>query len=931
MLSFSTLLDRAPRVPQSRMVQSGIAVWAVWSGQLDPSFGQIFQDYGGFLVAEDNYQSVWCFFGDEALNALARMQIWGRVNKLAMSLVAMPASILIGPRLELTVGATVDATRQKILPAEDIQIWIHPNLKAMITATPGLATAPAPPPPGLMKVAWELLDPAPGLSYESGLGWYFITKPLGDPLDKNTSEGWRTIYGKLQKLLERMGVKYVAHEGFILYPLEGLRQFRTWCREILVMVASLRDNDAQEHNYWPSVMAAVPKKGFSFAKDLPRKINLNWDKLTPDFPHMSYRSAFLLGRDFKINDARYASRGNSVEDWCSVRLAAEGDAAETGTVPVDYPAQLVSGDKPLCFYCGLTSHTPASCPSKGLGEWNPGLWDTLSRWDIADINEHFKALDAALAGDTGSVAASLLSASDNKALLLKAAFEVNYASQLRMIEAVWRSKGKDLPAGLSQLAPREGEFLWQALDNLRVGNVEETEKFVSQALLRYTRGYHPRAVQGFLAMEAGDWVKTAYYWQEAVRLSYTPLHRACFLYLQARAMEVQGDFQKAIGLYKLAGKETPRWVEPEYRQGVCMVKMGFTDQGMSLFTALMAADPGIFNKVLLDPELERGRIHVLAALWKPWNEAALAAEEALEGLAAMSGTLSIHFPPDDDYLKETSARIQALAKLGTIKNYVAFKDVVAQVSGLREAIASKLDSEIKGIQAKRQAQFEELKSIQREAAWFPFPKLLKDFNRDFNFCAAKLNWMRTTTLNIPENFRKSQEALPLVDERIKTLRSRLVSLRIVRDSTFFTMLLGRNFMWMEIAGLALALILVPLFVYGLTQFGQGAMADMVERQKWQLQKGLVIVLSIMAMGLAAIKTAITFDSKKKRLFKLADEGKLPASKKKKDTAKKSAKPARKGRGAGKNAVPAATGKTALPPGKTATAAAAAAKNAARKK
>jgi hypothetical protein len=386
-------------------------------------------------------------------------------------------------------------------------------------------------------------------------------------------------------------------------------------------------------------------------------------------------------------------------------------------------------------------------------------------------------------------------------------------------------------------------------------------------------------------------------------------------------MEMQGDFQKAIGLYKLAAKETPRWVEPEYRQGVCMVKMGFTDQGMSLFTVLMASDPSIFNKVLVDPELERGRIHVLAALWRPWNEAGLAAAEALEGLEAMSGTLAIHFPPEDAYLKETTARIQALAKLGTIKNYVAYKDVVTEVRTLREAIAAKLDSEIKNIQARRQAQFEELKSIQREAAWFPFPKLLKDFNRDFNFCAAKLNWMRTTTLNIPENFRKSQEALPLVDERIKTLRSRLVSLRIVRDSTFFTMLLGRNFMWMEIAGLALALLLVPIFVYGLNQFGQGAMADMVERQKWQLQKGLVIVLSIMAMGLAAIKTAITFDSKKKKLFQMADEGKLPAAKKKKSKAKKSTKPTKTGKDAGKKAVPAATAKTALPPGKAAPAAA----------
>jgi hypothetical protein len=178
----------------------------------------MFQDYGGFLIAEENYQSVWCFFGEEALNALARMHIWGRVNKLSMSLVAMPMSILIGPKLDMSVGATVDARAQKLLPAEEIQIWIHPNLKGAISGIPGLSTVPAQAPQGLLKAAWETARPGPGLSYDSGLGWYFITKPLGDPLDKNTSEGWRTIYGKLQHLLERMGIKYVSHEGSSCAP-----------------------------------------------------------------------------------------------------------------------------------------------------------------------------------------------------------------------------------------------------------------------------------------------------------------------------------------------------------------------------------------------------------------------------------------------------------------------------------------------------------------------------------------------------------------------------------------------------------------------------------------------------------------------------------------------------------------------------------------
>ena len=46
------------------------------------------------------------------------------------------------------------------------------------------------------------------------------------------------------------------------------------------------------------------------------------------------------------------------------------------------------------------------------------------------------------------------------------------------------------------------------------------------------------------------------------------------------------------------------------------------------------------------------------------------------------------------------------------------------------------------------------------------------------------------------------------------------------------------------------------------------------------------------MGLAAIKTAITFDSKKRKLFRLAEEGRLP---KKKPKVKKRPKPKAKPR------------------------------------
>lgn len=909
MMYISRALDRLPKLAQTRMVHSGIGVWVVWSGQLDPTFNQLMSDYGGFRMCEESNQALWFFFGEEAWYALARMRLWGRVNDQPALIAAMPATILISPKFEMSLSLTVEISRQQAEPPEHLTILVHPNLKAQLAGMPGLATSPTQAPQGLARVAWESFEADPGLAYDSPLVFAGVVKPLGDPLDKNTSGGWRAIHAEHVSLLERMGLKYLAQEGFLIFALDGLKTVRAWCREVMAMIARPRDDEGKGPAAWPSVMAVSPRKGMSLSKDLPRRLGLDWDILTPNCPHMSYRAAFLLGEGFRINEARYTSRGNSVDDWCSVSpVPSEAEHSE-GAIALTYSTNLMAGRFGPCFYCGLANHDPAHCPSKALAAGNPGLWTRLADVDIERLDAMFQELDTALANNTLEGIARFLSGKDDKDMVLRAVFEVNFCSQTRMIEAVWRSRGKDLPAGLSQLGPREGEHLWGALDALRAGDAQAAEQFLAQALLRYARGYQPRCLQGFLVMEAGDWVKAVYYWQEAGRLAYTPLQRAYCLFLQGRAMEMQADYQKATAHFRQALVECPRWIEPIYRQGVCMVKMGFIEQGMRVFEDLMRDDPGIFNRVMIDPELERGRVHVLSALWRPWSDTRSLAQQKVEDLRQLAEAVHNHFLDGDPFLAECDEKLKELDRIAKIQNYVAFYRFFQGFEDMRADLRKKVESEIKDMQLKMQGKYAELLNIQGEAAWFPFPKLLKDFNRDFNFCATKLNWMRQASLKTPENFRKTREYLPQLDERIRLLRTRLISLKVVRDSTYFVMLLGRNFVWFEVVCLGLSLVLVPVFVYVSQYFGLGWLAELLERQKWQLQKGLVLILSIMALALAAIKTALTFDYKKKQLFKLAGEGKLPGQ-------KKSAKPKPKPKAKPKEVAAAAPAKTpALPPGK----------------
>ncbi len=887
-LYITNLLDKMPPVGSTRMVHSGIGAWVAWNGQLDPAFDGMLQDYGGFRMVETSGQALWFFFGDEGLRVMARIHVWGRVNPLPVFVEIFPASILISPKFEKSLSVSVELSRQHATPGESLDILVHPNLKNQLQLIPGLSSAPAKPALGLARVPFERLEADPGLSYESGLSWFGVIRPLGDPLRHDTAEGWRNIATELLDIIERLGLKFLRHEGFLLFEAPGLRTFRTWCRDTAARIMSLKEEGGQGH-YWPSVMAVVSSKGRTLGKDLPRRLGLDWDHLTPDYPHMSYRAAFLLGDDFAIHEARALSRGGAVDDWCNVSLARVAEESEPqGVLAVPLPGNLSGGEAKPCFYCGLNNHGARLCPSKGLTGPVPELWDRFGQIDVGRLEGISQSLDAVLAESPLEAMTKCLAGGEEKDVLLRAVFEIGLPFQLRLLEMVWRSKGKELPTGLGILGGREGDFIWEALAALRGNDGEHYESLLAQALGKYPRAYQPKSLQGFHAMEEGDWTKAVYYWQESGRLCYTALQRSYFLFLQARAMEIQGDHHKAIALFRDVLREAPRWIEPVYRQGVCLVKMGFTDQGLQLFHQLIAGDPSMFNRVMVDPELERGRLHVLSSLWRTWNEAREEAKAKLAALGTLSESLRGRFLEGEPYLVETEARSKELSKFGQIGNYVTFKRLEAGVEAFAEDIRRKIEAEVKAMQQNLGRQFEELKEVQREAAWFPFPSLLREFNRDFNFCATKLNWMRTSSMNEAENFHKTREYLPEVDERIRTLRTRLITLRIVRDSTFFVMLLGRNFMWMEVAGLGLSLVLVPLFVYLFQRFGQGGMAEMMEQQKWQLQKGLVIILTIAAMALAAINTALTFDAKKRKLFKLAEEGKLPAKKPKKKSKPKPA-------------------------------------------
>jgi tetratricopeptide (TPR) repeat protein len=874
MLNLSSLLQHMPEIPQARLVSSGIAVWVAWAKQLNPAIQQTLSDHGGMLLVQEHEQSLWLFLSNDAFRGVARLLIWARLNPMPVTVQVLPATLLSDFRLNLSMSVSPDMTGQWVVPPAEFTVWMHQGLADQIKGIPGLELRDAATPSGLTGGIWKLFYADQGLDYESLLGWYFVMKPLGNPADKSFINGWRVFFGEVQMILQKLGFKYLIKDNFVIFSIDKLRLLRMFCRDILLLLRRVKEEEAgvEDSKYWPAVMAGVSSQGLNFNEELPRKIPLEWDRLTPDFPHFQYRSAFLLGEGFRINDLGMSSR-ETVESWCNIRLGAEsGDVAEDGMMHLSLSRKLYSGDLIECFYCGLKNHPPSQCPSRILTDWKPEIWDALAEVGLEQMEEAYASIDESL--DVENLLEGIAAFRDEpgpRGLLVRAMFEINAPVQHRMFKLVWRSRGKDWPAGLSQLSNETGEYLWMAMDAINAGDMDQTEEILKQASLRYAKSYQPRSMQGVLKLEQGDLDQAIFYWQESERFSYTQFQQGFFLYLQGRIREIQGDYKEATDLYKACQGVSPKWIDPFYREAVCLVKRGFSEQAGPIFENLVDKDPHIFNRMLIDPELERGRIHLLSAMWKMWVGVEEQGKTEKDRIEKLAGEVGQWFEETHEFHDVAQKHVDRLLALSKVRNYVAFKQLSRGSARLVEEMEKRVDLEIKLVDSRVGILFERLKDVQKEASWFPFPRLLHEFNLDFNFCAEKLNWIRGQHLKVAENFRKSQKFMSEIEDRLRVLKSRLVTLRIIRDSTLFILMLGRNFIWLEILCLGLALITLPAIIFFSDRLTGLWFVDLILKQKWEFQKGLVLILSIFAVAIAAFKTALGFEKRKQELFARSTE------------------------------------------------------------
>ena len=870
MAQLSQLLSRLPEGKDVHMSTMGHVLWVCWHNSLPPAVNQTLLNYGGMHVGEEHEQALWFFFTDDVFLALARLCVWGNFNELAVSIELFPGRLQLSSKREASLSLDGQLRVQEMLVRDNLEIWVHPKSREGRNGLPGITFEPRPGRQGMASVHWASPQVDVRMPYASTQAWYALIHPLGSPLDKAFQAGWGAMFKQLEALLEKHKIKFIVHETFVMLAVDNLLMLRTFMRDYLQTFN--KETATAETPCWPCVCVVADRNNLNFNIDLPRKIGLQWDNLMPDFPYMRYRNAFLLGEGFTVRDLRFTGEQASMDSWCNVLL--DDTAISTRSIPLMMASQLSANNSGGCFYCGLAGHTAAQCPTRGFFPSRPDLWDDVGGLGLDAINEAFRQIEGVLSQQGLTGFEELLEGDDDTALLLQAILDINSPAQLRNVPRHWLYRLREPDPDEEDKPTRDDSPAWDLLERLARAGADELpalEKDITNAIARHQRDPRLRMVRAFLCVQRNDFSHAATAFREAASLTPAASLQAWNEYLLARLAEEQGQYSQAIEQYHQVSRVMPQWRDVQYRSLVCRVKMGFAEQVLDQLAKLVQEEPHFFNRILIDPALERGRLLILSALHDVWAKAKERAEAERDRILAMQRRLADWFPDDHAVQMQLGLKIKKLEGLSGIQNYIAFLKVLESRPALEKELEDCIQREIEELRNRYKHYLDVLQEIRDEASWFPFPSVLREFSADFNECAGLINWAFACNFNDAETFKRAQGTISRINELLRQLKKRLRFLRTVRDGTLFALLMGKTFMWVEIVGLLLCFIGVPIIVFWGEFLHLGWLKNLLGENQWSVQKVLAIIVTVIAVGVGALRTTLIFDRRREQLLEEARE------------------------------------------------------------
>jgi len=266
------------------------------------------------------------------------------------------------------------------------------------------------------------------------------------------------------------------------------------------------------------------------------------------------------------------------------------------------PSVKTLGDRPACFYCGTSLHSPADCPSKPI-QRSTNYINKLGYVPLPRIikmfNEYFSEIARPLEKGNREQRFETLYNEKNDAPLsiyFFSFYEISEIFQLRFLHQLYFNTSKKPQA-------QKAGSLRMGQDCLRVSRFSEAEDWLKKALVENQEDYRVVVSQGFLYLEQKKINEGLSRFRMALSFPLLPSQKAPLYLLCARIHEISDALLKAKQESANAVSAVRGWKEAEYYHAVILAKLGDIEGATKMFKKLFYDHPRYLLMAFIDPSI----------------------------------------------------------------------------------------------------------------------------------------------------------------------------------------------------------------------------------------------------------------------------------------------------------------------------------------
>ncbi len=509
-----------------------------------------------------------------------------------------------------------------------------------------------------------------------------------------------------------------------------------------------------------------------------------------------------------------------------------------------------------CFYCGMTSHKPANCPSKLLSVETKALAEA-GYLPIAQLNALFKEafahqeklVNALSTGVTGSQLRK-----DLTLLAYIAYFDICRVYQLRFLRNIAFSvfpHWDDIRTEANMAV--DSQNLHLGLDCLRVGQYAQAEElFVDESRRPKGKSFHATVARAFLALEMERESDMGHYLESAGSIANSESERIYIALLLSRFYDLKENAWKAEHALDNVFSFNRDCTEARYRHVQLFVKSGFWEKAMQQLRALVVKEREMYMFALLDPALlsVQGPVDEMLAVQLGAQKSD--AEENLHKAKVQVDELHAWFEAEDEQLHTYINDFNALVKKFERGSYFDTLDVAERSKGLVLGCYRVQETKLSELGVRIEGEISVWEKYNTYWRTYPYQPLFKDFSATLQGVKKKLAEVRA----LAEKNQGGQiyrKALAMVDAlsgelaALKPVLFRMNWVRIVLDGL---RIFARKLVITEAVLLFLLLILFPVLSIFLADSGASGFAELLRDPL--LKKQVLFVVTVLVAPFAAL-------------------------------------------------------------------------------